>query len=48
MFRPAQDQAEAAYQAELARVLAENERLRALHTAEVEEKRAREEAHAQV
>lgn len=41
------DQAEAAYQAELARVLAENERLRALHTAEVEEKRAREEAHAQ-
>lgn len=40
--------AEGRYQAELARVLAENERLRAAHTAEVEERRGKEAAHEQV
>ncbi|GLC39630.1 hypothetical protein PLESTM_000919800 [Pleodorina starrii] len=41
------DNAEAAYLAEVERINAENDRLRALHTAEVEERRAKEGVHAQ-
>ncbi|GFR44718.1 hypothetical protein Agub_g6041 [Astrephomene gubernaculifera] len=41
------DNGEARYQAEVARITAENARLREMHAAELEERKAKEEAHAQ-